>query len=89
MWFQRGCTGRSMLGCAALRVAFDESRPVVPDPRQKQALVRACTGGNARACADSGLLDAASGNVGMAKPVLNRACTMGDAWACYLAKAIK
>jgi hypothetical protein len=89
MWLERGCAGRSMLGCATLRVAYGESRPVVPDPRQKQTFARACQGGSARACAHGALLDAAAGNVGMAKPALNRACTMGDAWACYLAKTIK
>jgi hypothetical protein len=82
--FERACLGRELLACAALKVMFADPRPVAADVKQRTALSGACTSGSARACADLGLLDAASGNAALAKPSLQRACAMGDAWGCAI-----
>lgn len=81
---ERACLGREVVACAALKVAFGDARPVVPDVKQRMALNTACMGGSARACANVGLLDVAAGNAVAAKPSLQRACSMGDAWGCFV-----
>ena len=81
---ERACLQRDGLACAALKVAFADARPVVPDIKQRMALNSACMGGSARACANVGLLDAAGGNAVGAKASLQRACSMGDAWGCFV-----
>jgi uncharacterized protein len=87
--FQRACTGRVALGCAALKVNYGESRPVFADPTEKQALTRSCSSGNSNACVSAALLDAATGNLPMAKLTFERACNMGDKWACALKAKLK
>jgi hypothetical protein len=81
---ERACLGNEAVACAALKVAFDDARPFVLEIKQRMALNAACMGGSARACANVGLSDAASGNAIAAKPTLQRACAMGDAWACLV-----
>ena len=85
---ERACLGRDVLACAALKVAFGDARPVVPDVKQRMALNTACMGGSARACANAALLDAASDNPVAAKPNLIRSCSMGDAWGCFIQSKI-
>jgi TPR repeat protein len=87
--FERGCTGRVALACAALKVNYGDKRPFIADPTEKQALTKSCTSGNKSACVSAALLDAASGQVPMAKVTLEQSCNMGDKWACALASKLK
>jgi TPR repeat protein len=86
--FEMGCMRRATLGCAALKVAFGDTRPVFPDIARQQALSRSCMSGNARDCAIAGVLDVAAGNP-QGKFNLDMACTRGDAWGCVMSKAAK
>ncbi len=80
MW---ACNKMNALGCAVLKIAWGDSRPVFPDIQEQMRLQDACNGGNARACATLGVLQVATGNA-MGKSTLDRACTMNDQWACAL-----
>ena len=89
MLFERGCMGRVALGCAALKVNYGDARPVFADPAEKQALTKSCSSGSSNACVSAALLDAATGNLPMAKLAFERACNMGDKWACALKAKLK
>ena len=82
--YEMACDKQNAVGCASLKLVFGGSRPVVPDVAQQTALQSTCNGGNARACATLGVLQAASGNAVLGKQTLERACTMNDQWACAM-----
>ena len=77
------CNKMNALGCAVLKVAWGDSRPVFPDIQEQIRLQDTCNRGDARACATLGVLQVATGNA-MGKSTLERACTMNDQWACAL-----
>lgn len=87
--FEQACIWRSSLGCAVLKAAYGQNRPVIPDVAQQQAMRKSCDGGNATDCANVGLLAVASGNKVGGKMDLDRACTRGEAFACFVAKQVK
>jgi TPR repeat protein len=88
--FERGCMFRSELACAALKVAYGDSRPVIPNVANAQSLRKTCQGGDARSCGLSGILTLAQSAANpMGKTELQRACTMGDRFACAIAKKVK
>jgi hypothetical protein len=87
--FETACNfGRDSLACAAVKVSYGGSMPVI-DVQRSQELQRSCDAGVARDCTASAIFDLASGmkQVGMSK--LDRACMMGDGWACSLKKTVK
>lgn len=86
--FENACMQRVSSACAALKLLFDDKRPVFPDVREKNEMMTGCASGNARACANAGMFDAATGNAVAAHASLQRACTMGDAWGCLLDKHV-
>lgn len=77
------CNKMNALGCAVLKVAWGDSRPVFPDIPEQMRLQDTCNRGDARACATLGVLQVATGNA-MGKGTLDRACSMNDQWACAL-----
>jgi hypothetical protein len=79
--YEMACNKMNQLGCAALKIVFGGSQPVIPDVPFENQLQNGCSGGNARACATLGVLHVASGNV-TGKGELDRACMMNDKWAC-------
>jgi TPR repeat protein len=81
--YQLACDKRNPLGCASLKLAFGDPRPVFPDVAEQNALQATCNGGSARDCAILGVLQIASGNL-MGKSTLQRACTMNSKWACAM-----
>jgi TPR repeat protein len=81
--FMWACNKMNALGCAVLKVAWGDSRPVFPDIPEQIRLQGVCNGGDARACATLGVMQVATGNP-MGKGTLDRACTMNDQWACAL-----
>lgn len=87
--FEQACTWRSSLGCAVLKAAYGQNRPVIPDVAQQQAMRKSCDMGNATDCANVGLLAVASGNKVGGKMDLDRACQRGEAFACFVAKQVK
>jgi TPR repeat protein len=87
--FQMGCTWRSDLGCAAMKVLYGGNQVVMPNVANSQAWRRACDSGETRACASLGLMDVATGNKPGGMMSLNRACMQQDGFACAVAKAAK
>jgi len=85
--FERACNARVSFACAALKVQYGGTRPVMPSVPEKQALTQSCTAGNKSACIKSAVLDLAAGYKTLAQPTLIRICAGGDAWACTLSKA--
>jgi TPR repeat protein len=81
--YQWACNKMNALGCASLKIAFGDPRPVFPDVAEQNSLQSMCSGGNARGCAMLGVLQIASGNA-MGKGNLDRACMMNDKWACAM-----
>jgi hypothetical protein len=81
--YEMACNKQNAMGCASLKLAFGDARPVFPDIAEQNELQGACNGGGARACAKLGVLQAASGNA-MGRSTLDRACMMNDAWACAM-----
>jgi TPR repeat protein len=82
--YEMACNKMNPLGCASLKLAFGDSRPVFPDVAEQNALLTTCNAGNARACASLGVLQVASGNVALGKMTLQRACSMNNRWACEM-----
>jgi len=88
--FTQACFGFDDLGCAALKVAYGDSRPVFAKVDRTQALQRTCASGVARDCTALAVLQSASGQGGpMAKNNVENACIRGDAWACLMKAKIK
>ena len=87
--FERGCTYRSELACATLKVAFGENKPYIPNVRRSEQLRRACDTGHAKDCSLIALVNLAMGMKPMAQNDLQRACTMGDGFACAIQKVAK
>jgi uncharacterized protein len=81
--YQWACDKMNALGCAVLKVAWGDQRPVFSDMADQIRIEGVCNGGDARACSTLGVLQVATGNV-MGKSTLDRACSMGDAWGCAL-----
>jgi hypothetical protein len=81
--YRWACDKMNMLGCAVLKVAWGDQRPVFPDVAEQIRIEGVCNGGDARACATLGVLQVAGGNP-MGKSMLDRSCNMGDAWGCAL-----
>jgi TPR repeat protein len=82
--YEMACNKMNPLGCASLKLAFGDPRPVVPDVGEQNALMSTCNAGNARACASLGILQVASGNAALGKMTLQRACSMNSRWACEM-----
>ncbi|MCC6554802.1 MAG: sel1 repeat family protein [Polyangiaceae bacterium] len=87
--FQRGCTWRSEVGCAALKALYGENRVVIPNVQNTMQWRKSCDAGNTRDCATLGLVTVAGGNKQMGLSDLDRACMRGDAFACAAAKKLK
>jgi hypothetical protein len=81
--FEWACNKMNSLGCAVMKVAWGDSRPVFPDVGEEIRLQGICNGGDARACATLGVLQVAEGNA-MGKSTLEQACRMNDQWGCAL-----
>jgi TPR repeat protein len=82
--FQWACNKMNSLGCAVLKVAWGDSRPVFPDIGEQIRLEGTCNGGDARACSILGVMQVATGNAQIGKMTLDRACNMNDQWGCAL-----
>jgi TPR repeat protein len=81
--YEMACDKQNVLGCAALKVAYGGTRVVTPDVPAQAAMQKACDGGQARACAILGVMQAAEGMPG-GKQSLDRACKLNDKWACAM-----
>jgi TPR repeat protein len=86
--FDNACMRGSDLGCAASKILFKGTHPVFAKPNVTNAWRSACNAGQARACANLGAVNVASGNK-IGEMDIQRACTMQDKFACALQKAIK
>lgn len=84
--FELGCTRRSTVACAALKVLYGDARPFVAPPAEVAALAKSCGAGVTRDCATSGLYHTASGNKALGAPSIERACIGGDPLACAIKK---
>lgn len=86
--FESACSLRDTLGCAALKVLYGGTRPVIPSVDLGLALGTSCRSGAPTDCTSAALLDAAKGTPAMAKPALQNACTRGDSFACAVQKKL-
>ncbi|MBX3224688.1 MAG: sel1 repeat family protein [Labilithrix sp.] len=84
--FEMACMRFDDLGCAAQKVLFGGTRPVVPKPAEMMELQKACMSGSMRDCAAAGTLQVAAGQKAIATASLDRACIAGDPLACAVKK---
>jgi TPR repeat protein len=86
--FQHGLD--KSVACASLKVLYGDNRPApIAPPSETSEARAACDGGNAYACTDLGLVEAATNMGPMAKQHFQRACMTGYAFACALKDRVK
>jgi hypothetical protein len=84
--FDMACIRQDDLACAAQKILFGGTRPIIPKVNEMMALQKSCNAGVTRDCAAAGTLQIAAGNKAMGMPMIERACMTGDPLACAVKK---